>query len=48
MNALLGHPAWAPLARLSYPVYLVAMTLQDMLMHARTTPSYFSHLDKVL
>ena len=47
MQGLLGHPLWAPLARLSYPIYLVAMQVQEITANLLRAPRHFSHLDKV-
>ncbi|XP_071532607.1 nose resistant to fluoxetine protein 6-like isoform X2 [Panulirus ornatus] len=48
VDGFLSHPSWQPLSRLTYTIYLVAMSLQMAIVWNARTPYYFTHFNKVV
>ncbi|KAK8751337.1 hypothetical protein OTU49_014264 [Cherax quadricarinatus] len=48
VNEFLSHPVWQPLSRLTFTLYLVALTLQNLISYNSKIPYYFTHLNKVI
>lgn len=44
VNRFLSHPAWQPLSRLCYSIYLIHVPVIIAMAATMKTPNYFSHL----
>ncbi|XP_064108308.1 nose resistant to fluoxetine protein 6-like isoform X2 [Macrobrachium nipponense] len=48
IDDFLSHPVWQPISRLTYSIYLVALSLQGAITYNTRIQFYFDHYSKVL
>ncbi|XP_068216696.1 nose resistant to fluoxetine protein 6-like [Palaemon carinicauda] len=48
VNSFLSHPSFQPLNRVTYCIFLVALSLQGILNYNMVIAPYFSHLNKII
>ncbi|XP_068234582.1 nose resistant to fluoxetine protein 6-like isoform X2 [Palaemon carinicauda] len=48
IDDFLSHPIWQPISRLTYSIYLVALSLQTAISYNARVEFYFDHYSKVL
>ncbi|XP_066977829.1 nose resistant to fluoxetine protein 6-like [Macrobrachium rosenbergii] len=48
VDDFLSHPVWQPISRLTYSIYLVALSLQGAITYNTRIQFYFDHYPKVL
>ncbi|XP_076053955.1 nose resistant to fluoxetine protein 6-like [Oratosquilla oratoria] len=48
VNAFLSYPAWQPLSRLTYSMFLMSIPIQILLCYTEKSLFYFNHLNKIL
>jgi len=48
INSFLGHPSWQPLSRLTYGMFLVHITIQNLVSGSQYTLLHFDHLTVII